>query len=301
MSNEMRRRTYLQIAGVGGIAAITGCSGTQPGTSGGSGNQQTETSSQTQTATATESPTPTEAPDPASFELDEIDFPSQVSVNEGFTPTISVTNTGDQAGSFSAPLYYRMVEEDWSETGEWEFGGIPPGETVTAEANEPWSFSYVGNYEFALGDFDGTASMRVIPKEIPYGDSYTNPDEIRLMVSSPEFKARYPRQVGDREDVVEAPEGKTFLFINVEAENASDEAQALPHYQSFHYLAGDREYEPDWDGYKDGRYEGGDVQPGVVRDGYLFYEVPEDVDRENPVIVWSEEYYYGRSTAFWGE
>lgn len=291
----MNRRTYLGLLG-GTTSLLAGC------TSGDDSQSETPRRTPRTTTTAastTTAETATTAPEPADFSVESFEFPDEVELNEEFTPKITVRNSGAQYGDLTAPLYQRKDGGEWEDIGDWRFQDVRPGSTVTAEAHEPWVCYYLGEYEYALGDFEPTTSFEAVSKRTSFGDTYVTPGDVRLSVTDADFKARYSREVGSSEDVVEAPDGKTFLFITVSARNLNDEAASLPHHSDWHVLAADREYEPDWDGYKDGRYEGGTVQPNVVRDGYVLFELPGDIDRSNYSIVWSERYSYGRASAFW--
>jgi len=90
-----------------------------------------------------------------------------------------------------------------------------------------------------------------------------------------------------RETSLNPDPGNVYAIMNVTAENVADEAVTLPNDGDFALVVGTNQYEPAFYArVTSGVYEGGRVQPGVVRDGRVIYQVPEGTDMENARIVW---------------
>lgn len=112
----MNRRTFLTTAGA---ALIAGCS------SSGGGSTPTETAT----------PTPTATPAPAAYDV-SLDAPERVPVEEQFTVTVEVTNTGSQPGQFREPVYISLGD-DSDEPLRYVESEIAAGETASTVVSVP--------------------------------------------------------------------------------------------------------------------------------------------------------------------
>lgn len=290
----MHRRTFLAAAAIGTIAGCTSGETTQP--------TDEPTPTDTPTATSTPTATPTATPEPAEFELVGFGLPEQVEIGEEFVMEITVRNVGGRSDTFQAPIYVKTPDSDWEEGEPWSFGTIDPGEEVTAESNDPISIPYMTELEFALGDFDETASLQVVSKTLNFQGSYTSPDNIKIVVLGVGFLDSYDYSIGDYNYTETASDGMKFAEVNVSATNKSGSPEWIPLKNDFAVLVGNQQFDYVIDRRDDSNiYEGGEVQAGVTRSGRILYEVPEDVEREDLQVAWSESYYEGDVAVYWSE
>lgn len=166
----MKRRTLLSTAGVGLATGLAGCG-------------SDETSSDDPSDNGTEEST-------GSPELEEISLETATTaqVDEPVTIAVSVTNSGDAAGSFEDTLTLEGVADGslerelpaFSEAVEIE--EVPAGETGTAEI-ETVAFEHADRYEFALEDEGVTESIEVGPALTAPDESFTLAEDLRVTVT----------------------------------------------------------------------------------------------------------------------
>jgi hypothetical protein len=296
----MDRRTYLALAG-SGLVSLAGCSG------GGGGNAATETETATPTPTSTptqtptDTPTPTPTPEPANIALDQYEAPTEVEIGEEFDVTISVTNTGGQSTTYSAPVYLKTTDTSWQEVGSLDFGSVDPGETKQV-TTEPFSLSYINRYEIRIGQSSQTAAIQTVSSRQNWGSTFETPEGYVIRVDEPEFTGayRYETYSGDIEEQ-EPEDGGQWVFVNVYVKNQTGSGSYSP--TGFALLSGNSQYdsrfvlnEPIDYGEP---YESGELQPGIERSGYVLYAVPDSVSLSDISIAWSTTTFNGDISVRW--
>lgn len=242
------------------------------------------------------------AADPADFELVEYGFPDRVEIGESFTPSMTIQNTGGQAGDYEANLWASVADTDeWRSWNEWTWSSVPPGEESTIEASGPWGFEYLWELQIRLGEFDRTASLDVVTKQLAFGGTYTTPAGVQLTVQNVGLTEQYTYTDYDGETrPQDAPPEKQWAFVDLQAENTADTVSALPTKYDMVLLADNRQYEFATITDKEGEYEGGDVQPGVVEEGWLGFEIPAEVSTDSVAFVYNAVLSDGQIAARWG-
>lgn len=305
----MKRRQYLASAAVGLGTSVAGC------TSGGDGPQEQAqpTATATTTATATESPTesptptatesPTDTPEPASFELVSFELPEHAEIGAESRFTFTVKNTGEVEGEFST-----TVSVTTSETDEWSTPSDPWTETIGAGEeftfeSQTWTSQYMRSTTIRLDEFDATKTIQWVSKKLEFDDVYETPEGIELSVYDKETPESYLHEYAGYTYEERAKEGHTWLFVYVRVKNATGSPEYVPTASDFVVVADnsqyDRVYEDDVTSEDGDAYEGGDLQPGVVRDGWILYEVPDKYKQAKFSVVWSESYYDGDVAVHW--
>ncbi|WP_434530043.1 DUF4352 domain-containing protein (plasmid) [Haloarcula sp. NS06] len=294
----MRRRTYLAVYST---AILAGCGSSTDG-GGATTPPDTPTEEQTTSLTANDQPSPQPTPEPtgAEFELVSMDFPDEVALEENYVPEIAVQNVGDTTGTLEVPMYSRVADSDWRETGTWDFTDVGPGMTERAQGNDEWHHNYLYEYEYSLGDFDQTVSVDTTPFRTSVGETYPAPNGVNVTVTQVRLTARYEYQDYDDETAAkEAPDGSQWALITVRAENTAEESARLPSTYDVNLVAGQSQYEETYIDKDENQYDGGEVQPGIVREGWIAYELPEDVSSEDIEVVWNGLPNGGEITALW--
>lgn len=301
----MERRQILRWAGVGIVGSIAGCGSDTSATSGGSTDENTEEA--TATATATDSPTPTDEPEPASFEVVDYKLPEKVEIGEEFSLEITVRNTGEKEGDYSAPIHVRTADSEWQEGGEWSFTDVPPGETETGTVDEPITFDYVQRYEFRLGQSSETAVIQTVSAKISWGQEFQTPEGYRIRIDEPTLQDTYEYEDYDGSiSDAEPDSGEQWAFVNVWVKNETGEANFSPLGSDLALLYGNAQSDGETilvnepiD--KGEPFDGGELQPGVERSGWIGYQLPQGLSVSDLVIAWSEDTFEGQIAANWGD
>jgi len=264
----MNRRTLLSLSGAG-LAALAGCGSSAP---------------EPREQTATNEPTPTAEPE---FELTSFETPAEAEIGEEFSFTFTVRNVSGRRAEFSTALEVRLAGGEWSSSSEWS-SMIDPGSEETFESR-PLTANYLGEYDVRLTFFDEVATTVFVPARAHFGYAH-------------EF---YNGAVASVVEVVEEDEigeyqtesGEKFMRAFVQAENTAENIITLPSPASFALLADNSQFERQ--GSFQDPYPGGDVQPGVVRSGYVTFVVPDNVSRSDVQIVWSRQFAEGDVAFYW--
>lgn len=269
----MERRSFI---GLGTVAftGLTGCLGTQRP------DQQN-------------TPPPTPTPKPVDFELVSFDLPEKVELDTEVIYEFEVKNTSDRAATFETTVSTKKGTGDWVEGSKWS-GEIPAGESKVFKSQE-FMPRYLADWVIRVDKFGEVRSMTVGPATRSIGRYFEVWNETAVSVGGIKFSDKLE---GD-EYTYEPDEGMRFLRILVDAENGSSEIRALPSPSNFDIVAGDRQYEPAL--YQDASeyYSGGEVQPGISRTGYITFQVPTSVTKENATAVWSRNFAQGDVAVYW--
>jgi hypothetical protein len=263
----------------------------------------TETSSPTPTESPTATPTPT--PQPASFELVEYNSPESVSINETAEITATVENTGEVAGVFSAEVYVRFdASEQFSPLDDPVEAEIPPGGQVEITIAEYQPLYTDEALEARLGDFEETLTVNAVSATLEYGTTFTQYDGYLINLSNPRLTQSYTSEgyTGGEEEE-SAPEGSQWLFVSVLVENGTGETELSPLSSDFSVLAGNSQFDPAIlvpEPVEQGQpYDGGELQPGVVREGYIGFEIDAGLSLDDLQIVYTTQTIDGEVTVYW--
>lgn len=123
---------------------------------------------------------------------------------------------------------------------------------------------------------------------------------VRVSINSYEFASSYEDEYWGQ---VAPEQGATFLWVHVYAENAEEVERSLPSSYRFRLLyKGDEiQYHTTW--YVTGRelYSGGSVYPGVSREGWILYELPDAAQAHDIVVQleWHHRAWVEPEYSFW--
>lgn len=293
----MKRRLVL----IGVVAALAGCSESTPEI------DSTPTREPETKTTPTETPTEirTTRPNPAEFRLVKYNIPKEAEINENITIGLTIENTGGQTGSYSEPLYLKTPDSDWAEIQEVDFGEVKPGEKSTLSSSEPFSFDYMSRYEFRLGDFDETAVLQVVSAKLGWGEVYTTPENYKIRADKPTLQSTYTYENYRGEEEEEEPDsGGQWAFMNFWAKNETGEPNYSPLSSEIKLLTGSSQFDNKGNYSREPvdkgqQYDGGELQPGVVREGWIAYEVPDEIAPGDLTAAWSQSYYDGEIAVNW--
>ena len=130
-------------------------------------------------------------------------------------------------------------------------------------------------------DESGNNNQDSVPQ---YGETLTLSNGVEVTVENPEKIDSFSAN-----GITQTPEeGNIFVQVFVTARNPTDEEKSLPSRYYFSLIFRNRQYDTaSFAQLKDDVYEGGFVQPNIVRDGSIVFETTEEADLSEIQIVWS--------------
>lgn len=225
------------------------------------------------------------------------DVPAEVEAGEEFTAGWTVENRGDADAAVTYGLDISVAAEDRWEPVFQEEIDLEAGESAS-ESTDPISFDQGGTVQWRFwtewdgGEDDETLETEVIPPTRQFGDEFRAPNDLLITAENPRLTGRYEYEdYGGERAVHTAPEGQQFAFVDLTVENDAGETRETPNRLSFELVAGDRQVEPmsrtEYE--RDDGYDGlNDIVDGVVEEGVLPYQIPDDVDRDDVALFHSE-------------
>ena len=294
---SMNRRGVIEAIGVGGLTVLAGCS------SNSSDDQSEQVGEEPDEETPDEETPDEETPDEeAEFEFVEWNVPSEVELNEEFDLRVVVANTGGEAGDFTAPLYARTPESDWSKVSELDFETIPP-DTQT-EVSLPVVYAYINRYELRLGNFEQTTVLQTVSAQIDWGGKYITPSGYVIRADEPELQDSYEYEGFTGELSQKEPDsGGQWVFVNMYVKNETGQVEYSP--SNFALVTGNSQYDSEiilaFDPINQGdEFEGGELQPGIERSGWIAYQIPSNISVSDLTLAWSKTTFNGEIVVNWG-
>ena len=239
----------------------------------------------------------------AEISLTSFNVSREVEMGENFTVKASFENNGGRSGVFETTVMMReQDEESFSATESTIEGEIPAGEQKTFE--KTLKASSVSSNVIGLAGTDAESSIRIVPKRIKFGEEYTTSNSIGITVESVDLEGYYRYEDIYGEESIQEPESGQYVFVYLKTQNQGDVPKTVPSSYDFQMIANNRQYEPTGVSYnepvdKGEPYEGGEVQPGIIRDGYFVFEVPEDVNKDEISVVWNEMISLSEKSVYW--
>jgi hypothetical protein len=175
----MHRRTFLAAGSLGAAAALAGCGGIFGDADGNESERSSEAAADGETATETATP------DPAAFSNVSLGGPANASVGEAVSIPVSVTNTGEQSGTFEAALSISNGTGTRNESLTIE--GIAPGATRGTEVG-PLNATAAGEYTLAVEGHGATRTLPVGPARLGAGELFALGNGLRVAIRGIAFE-----------------------------------------------------------------------------------------------------------------
>lgn len=279
----MRRRTLLSTAGAGLATSLAGCS-----------------SDETDAENGDES-------NDGSADLEVSLEAATAMVDEPVVIAVSVTNSGDAAGSFEDTLTLEgvvdgSVDRELPAVSEpVEIDEVPAGETETAEI-ETVAFAYADRYEFALENEGVSKSIEVGPALTTPDESFTLEENLRVSVTdvSLENGVFYRYSTGyyyepDETGLYAPPSGYLLAGFRFEIDNVGTAVAEVPR-DAFEISDGDIvEQLPDGAGLSAVETFDGEpffdvsLDPGASTDAFLLVQYARDDVRDGVGIDYQRD------------
>lgn len=295
-----RRKVLI---GLGTSVAVAGCSDTSEPEPEPEEEEETEEESEPEPEEEESEP----EPEPALFEVVNYGFPETAEIGEEINLEVTVENTGGRMGSTSVPMYFRTPDSSWEEIGEISITNVDSGETITKELGSITP-SYINRYEYRLGSSSKTAVIQTVSAKIPWGEEYKTPAGYRIRVDEPERQSTYEYEDFQGNIVEKEPDsGGQWAFINVWVKNETGSTKFSPLANEFALLYDSSQ--ADGDTYlidepinKGESFDGGELQPGVERSGWIAYQIPGgSLGNDDLTVAWSQTTVSGDIAANWQE
>ena len=297
----MQRRRFTAILGTGVTTAIAGCSSDSPESDTDNSSESTDNNNQDQQSDSTNDESGRDGE--ASFEVVEYDLPETVSIGSTLSGTILVENVGDAAGGFNKPLYIRTPDSDWTQVEEYSVENIEPGGGARLNL-ETGNLQYINRYEFALGQSETTAVVQTVSANLDWGTEYTTPEGYRIRVDEPNLQSTYTYEAYGGGTEEKSPEDRgQWAFVNVYTKNETGQTAYSPLGSEFSLITGNSQFDSTFlinDPVDKGeQFEGGELQPGIERSGWVVYELPADVSVSDLTMAWSKTTIGGEISVNW--
>lgn len=283
------RLNHLAILMIGLAVLVSGCADTT-NTSPSNGDSESTPQQENDGSTA------------ADIFLTSMNVPDEVEIGENFTVEATFENTGGQTGDFETTVMTRGQDsETFSSTNANIEGELDAGEQKTYEAS--LTAKDVSSNVIGLAGTDAQSNLRIVPKKINLGEEYTTANSIGITVERVQLTDYYRYEDIYGEQSIQESETGQYVFVNLKTQNQGDEPKSLPTSYDFQIIANNRQYDSTYllnEPLDIGEpYEGGEVQPGIIREGYMAFEVPEDVNKQDVSIVWNELISLNEKSVYW--
>lgn len=234
------------------------------------------------------------------FELVDVEYPNQIEVDREWTFELTVRNTADTSRSFETEVFSRIHDDAFEQLDVFQYE-VQGSDERTIESPSI-SLEYAEETTILIAEIDSRFSFDVEYKQTTIGESYRNPDDIVTIVDEVDLRDSYTYEGWDGEErEEEAAEGMQWAFVFVEVENDGDESEYLPRKSDFTIRVGVSQFDDEWISKGEGEYDSGEVGPGVVREGWIAYEIPEELTADELTIVYSDSDFTGGYGAHWTE
>lgn len=295
---KLTRRKFLSgsAIAVAGLAGCTGSSSDTPATSESTSTTTVQSQHTTQTTT-TETPTTTEEGDPE-FKVSLVDAPQEVELGEKIHFSLKVENIGNGMGTFESTLSYTQSGYD-----EWHTFNNAASITLRSGQSRTTDWwvkpAYQGTCTVRVDETNETFQTAVAPHVLSFGETWSYLDKMAVTIDRVEFFDSYRWSSGDYTYDETAPQGKKWAKVFLSAKNNASEAMYTPLSSEMYIIAGNRQYDDTYLNDDKGEYEGGEIQPGIIRDGWIVYEVPKGLSKDDLAVTWVGDDYYGSWSARW--
>lgn len=286
----MQRREYL-FATVAASVPLAGCSGDD------GGGSDEDDGGDPSSSTGTD-----ENGEEGGIVWEGWNVPNQVQSGETFDLGATISNQGSDSRTVEIAVYIRFNGQNELEVGDPQPLELEGNET--REVGGDVTLQYVGTtryrYEVTGLDTDPTVSIEVVPAQLDVGGTYTNPDDVSLSVEAIDRSTEYNYQNNRGETGTEqAPTGQAYIWVTFQASNQSGQSQFVPRDSDIAVLHDGRQYDATHIRREQGKYEGGDLEPDVTREGWIVYQVPEEIAPEDVTVAHSGDDAYGEWQVRW--
>lgn len=211
-------------------------------------------------------------------------------------------NVGEYPGFDSNDLFVdysgdeRLVEDD-----QIQLWGVVEGsvtyETVMGDERTIPRITLVDYEEFET----------VQNRDLNVEETYETPQGVSVTVLDIELQDSYEYEDYQEEIASAEPDtGNQWCFVVFESTNNSGSAEFIPFDSDISIVSNGSQFDSDFAldepiNRNEGAYEGGEVQDGISRTGWILYQIPDDLLLDDIEVVWSDSTPYVEWTISWSE
>ncbi len=231
------------------------------------------------------------------FRFGGFSAPDEVNLNEEFQVEFTVENVGEAEGTYETEIRHHF---EWTGyTFEDISLEVPAGESATYSSEE-FSMPYLGWFELEVPDFNERVRTNSMRPRLSFEDSFRTPRglEIEVLEGDTTSRYRYRRSDGTLGNRSAPGTNTRWGRVMIRCSNTTDrslEPPALSEFDMPQAVADVVDDEQMVDGYSDDRR----IAEDGVREGWLVFEVPDDVTRGDLSLIWEREFDEGESRARW--
>ncbi len=145
-----------------------------------------------------------------------------------------------------------------------------------------------------------TYETDVVSASLEMEEGYTNPEDVYVEAIRIQMSDFYSYRDWQDEVTREyADEGSKWALLMFRAENKADSPKLIPFRDDVVLLSGSSQFDPVYINKEEDMYESGEVQPGVVREGWIPYEIPASLSRDDLQIIYSGSDFEGEWRVVW--
>jgi hypothetical protein len=286
----MNRRGVIEAIGVGGLTVLAGCSS----------NSSNEQSEQGQSSA------------PVDFEIVAYNTPKTLEIGERGEIEITVHNAGERKADFRAPLYVRTPGREWEELGYWTASGVLSGFNETLQSpsggiTKPIQFDHIQRVQYRLGELSKSPVIQITPANLSWGEQYTTPEGYIIGINQPRLQDTYEHKKFGYTVSAEPDDGNQWVFVNAYVKNETGQTALSPFGSDFVLIYDNSQVRqnyddsPFYDPINQGdEFEGGELQPGIERSGWIAYQIPSNISANEITIAWSKTTFDGDIIINWG-
>ncbi len=219
-------------------------------------------------------------------------------VGQTFDYQVKVKNTGGADGTWTETLSAKIGDSSWGKVDDIKMD-VPAGETKTWKSDKgdiPYQTVVTYRLENAQKEF----KVQAVSASLNYGEGFKAPNGMAVTVKDVEMKSYYEYKGYDGSTKEKrASDDKQWAFVQLRSKNKGDEPVFAPMKSDISIIVDNRQFDYKIINKEDGIYEGNEISPGIVREGWIAYEVPSNLSKSDIEVAWTGEDFNGSWTVRW--
>jgi hypothetical protein len=250
----------------------------------------------TQTTVTTEAQTSATEGPPPDFRI-SVSAPEKVQLDQSFPVKVTVRNVGSGTGTYESPIAVRRSKQaSWERLDQTMTATLAGGESVTKSFE--FTVAYLSTFRFRLEATGQTASVSIGERSLAVDDVYRHPRNLQLEVTSIELLDRYTYSEGGYDYTAE-PSRDSFVRLQVSVGNLAKDPRWAPRYNIWGVAALSNLFTPVVPYTAPGKYSGGRIKSLESTAGWVLFDVPKGVTRQNLRAFYKDTYQGNKIRVFW--
>jgi hypothetical protein len=250
----------------------------------------------TQTTETTKAQTSATEGPPPDFRL-SVSAPEKVQLDQSFPVQVTLRNVGSGKGTYESPIAVRRSKQaSWEQLDRTMTATLAGGESVTKSFE--FTVPYLSTFRFKLEATGQTASVSIGERSLAVDEVYRHPRNLQLEVTSIELLDRYTYTEGGYDYTAE-PSRDSFVRLQVSVGNLAKEPRWAPRYNIWGVAALSNLFTPVVPYTAPGKYSGGRIKSLESTSGWVLFDVPKGVTRQNLRAFYKATFQGNKIRVFW--